>query len=61
MELIERIPLAKINYLYYLTPKGVVQKSKITLKFMKQTAHEYDELQKELNQILLIFVLPHKN
>tara|TARA_B100001996_G_C18484978_1_gene525293 strand:+ start:375 stop:680 length:306 start_codon:yes stop_codon:yes gene_type:complete len=38
----------KIRYLYVLTPKGISEKSKITLKFMKRKMQEYDELKKEI-------------
>tara|TARA_A100001015_G_scaffold275845_1_gene333500 strand:+ start:774 stop:1079 length:306 start_codon:yes stop_codon:yes gene_type:complete len=39
----------KINYIYVLTPKGLAQKTKLTLNFMKRKMKEYDELKKELN------------
>ena len=38
----------KINYLYVLTPKGISEKTKLTLNFMKRKMKEYDELKKEL-------------
>jgi EPS-associated MarR family transcriptional regulator len=38
----------KINYLYMLTPKGVAEKTKLTVLFMKKKMEEYDELEKEL-------------
>ena len=38
----------KLNYFYLLTPKGIVQKTDLTIKFMKVKMKEYDELQKEL-------------
>jgi len=38
----------KIGYVYILTPKGIKQKTKLTLNFMKRTMKEYDELKKEL-------------
>ena len=38
----------KINYLYVLTPKGMSEKTKLTINFMKRKMHEYDELKKEL-------------
>ena len=38
----------KINYIYVLTPKGITQKTKLTLNFMKRKMKEYDELKKEL-------------
>ena len=37
----------KLNYFYLLTPKGIVQKTDLTIKFMKVKMKEYDELQKE--------------
>lgn len=40
----------KINYIYKLTPKGITQKTKLTISFMKSRMKEYDELKKELNQ-----------
>ncbi len=39
---------SKNSYLYYLTPKGIAEKTKITIRFMKLKMQEYDELQKEL-------------
>jgi EPS-associated MarR family transcriptional regulator len=38
----------KINYLYILTPRGITQKTKITIRFMKEKMKEYDELKSEL-------------
>lgn len=38
----------KINYLYILTPKGLAQKTKLTILFMERKMKEYDELEKEL-------------
>ena len=40
----------KINYLYVLTPKGIMQKTDITIKFMKLKMREYDELKRELEK-----------
>ena len=40
----------KLNYLYVLTPKGIAEKTKITLRFMEQKMKEYDELKKELKK-----------
>tara|TARA_B100000767_G_scaffold275335_1_gene311801 strand:+ start:6994 stop:7305 length:312 start_codon:yes stop_codon:yes gene_type:complete len=40
----------KINYIYKLTPKGISQKTKLTISFMQRKMKEYDELKKELNQ-----------
>ena len=38
----------KINYFYVLTPKGITEKTKLTLNFMQRKMREYDELKKEL-------------
>tara|TARA_B100001123_G_C15344700_1_gene1036462 strand:+ start:4495 stop:4794 length:300 start_codon:yes stop_codon:yes gene_type:complete len=40
----------KINYIYVLTPKGISEKSKLTMNFMKRKMKEYDELKRELKQ-----------
>jgi len=38
----------KINYAYILTPKGISEKTKLTVNFMKRKMKEYDELKKEI-------------
>lgn len=38
----------KIGYLYLLTPKGIANKTKITINFMKKKMEEYEELKVEL-------------
>ena len=40
----------KLNYIYVLTPKGMSEKTKLTLNFMKRKFKEYEELQKELKK-----------
>jgi len=40
----------KLNYIYVLTPKGISEKSKLTINFMKRKMEEYDELKKELDK-----------
>ena len=40
----------KIGYVYILTPKGIKDKTKLTINFMKKKMKEYDELKKELNE-----------
>ena len=40
----------KINYIYVLTPKGISEKTKLTINFMKRKIQEYDELKKELKK-----------
>ena len=39
----------KFGYVYILTPKGISEKTKLTLNFMKRKMKEYDELKKELD------------
>ena len=40
----------KSNYIYVLTPKGISEKTKLTVNFMKRTMDEYDQLKKELDK-----------
>ena len=38
---------SKLNYLYVITPKGITEKTKLTVRFMKRKMNEYDELKNE--------------
>jgi EPS-associated MarR family transcriptional regulator len=39
----------KLSYIQYIiTPKGISERTKLTLNFMKRKMKEYDELKKEL-------------
>ena len=40
----------KLNYIYVLTPKGISEKTKLTINFMKRKMKEYDELKKEMEK-----------
>jgi len=40
----------KLNYFYVLTPKGLAEKTKLTISFMKRKMIEYDELKKEVEE-----------
>ena len=40
----------KQGYFYILTPKGLSEKAKLTVNFMKIKMREYEELKKELNK-----------
>ena len=40
----------KINYIYVLTPKGIAEKTKLTINFMIRKMKEYDELKSELKE-----------
>ena len=39
----------KRNYAYMLTPKGVAEKSALTLRFLKRKQSEYESLQLEID------------
>ena len=39
----------KFNYIQYvITPKGIAERTKLTINFMKRKMKEYDELKKEI-------------
>ena len=38
----------KLNYLYVLTPKGITEKTRLTINFMKRKMREYEDLKKEI-------------
>ena len=40
----------KINYMYLITPKGISEKTRLSINFMKRKMKEYDELKRELDQ-----------
>lgn len=40
----------KVNYIYILTPKGITEKTKLTINFMKKKLLEYDQLKSELKK-----------
>ena len=41
----------KIGYIQYIiTPKGISERTKLTVNFMKRKMQEYDELKKELKR-----------
>ena len=41
----------KINYLrYVITPKGISERTRLTINFMKRKMKEYDELKEELKR-----------
>jgi len=41
----------KIQYIYLLTPKGIEEKSRLTLKFLKVKTKEYELLKKEVEML----------
>jgi len=40
----------KLKYIYVLTPKGIAEKTKLTINFMKRKMNEYEELKGELRK-----------
>ena len=44
-------PESKSNYFYVLTPKGISQKTRLAINFMKRKMEEYDELKKEVESL----------
>lgn len=41
----------KLNYAYFLTPKGLDEKARVTLQFLKRKQQEYEALVKELEEL----------
>lgn len=41
----------KLGYLYIITPKGIEQRRKLTILFLKRKSEEFDKLKKELERI----------
>jgi len=41
----------KSAYLYFLTPKGVEEKARITYRFLRRKIKEYDELEQEIRRL----------
>lgn len=41
----------KVNYIYILTPKGIEQKTKLTMKFLSIKLKEYEMLKNEINKL----------
>jgi EPS-associated MarR family transcriptional regulator len=42
----------KLAYMYLLTPSGVEEKSKITLRFLRTKMREYELLQEEIRELV---------
>jgi EPS-associated MarR family transcriptional regulator len=41
----------KAAYLYYLTPKGMEEKTRITYRFLKRKIKEYEDLEQEIKRL----------
>ena len=42
----------KSVYLYLLTPEGITQKSRLAIDFLRRKKQEYDELKREIEQLM---------
>ncbi len=42
---------SKRAYLYYLTPKGMKEKAKVTVRFLKVKLDEYESLKREVEEL----------
>ena len=43
----------KVGYVYFLTPRGIEEKTKLTFSFLKRKVIEYEILKKEINELKL--------
>ena len=41
----------KVLYTYYLTPRGIEEKARVTVRFLQRKMQEYEALQLEIEQI----------
>ena len=41
----------KIPYIYMLTPKGLEEKGKLTVRFLKRKVSEYEKIKMQINEI----------
>lgn len=42
---------SKLQYAYLLTPKGLQEKARVTLRFLKQKQEEYEALEQQLEEL----------
>lgn len=40
----------KMNYFYYLTPKGFAKKTNLAINYLNRISKEYEEIQKEIKK-----------
>tara|TARA_E500000178_G_C17033197_1_gene761763 strand:+ start:303 stop:602 length:300 start_codon:yes stop_codon:yes gene_type:complete len=40
----------KMNYFYYLTPKGFTKKTNLAINYLNRISKEYEEIQKEIKR-----------
>ena len=41
----------KQDYLYLLTPQGIEEKAKVTIRFLKRKVKDYEELKREIEEL----------
>ena len=41
----------KLAYAYVLTPKGIEEKTRVTVRFLKVRMQQYDEIEREINEL----------
>jgi EPS-associated MarR family transcriptional regulator len=41
----------KRRYAYYLTPKGLEEKARVALRFLKKRMQEYEEIRREIDEL----------
>ena len=41
----------KAGYMYILTPHGIEEKAKITVRFLKRKMHEYEKIKQEIKKL----------
>ena len=51
----------KISYAYLLTPKGIREKTKLTVRFLQRKMQEYEDLRGEIEQLRAQVNLPESS
>ncbi|MFC1822569.1 MarR family EPS-associated transcriptional regulator [Thermodesulfobacteriota bacterium] len=46
-----KVSQSKIRYLYILTPRGVEEKTRLTLSFLKRKVSEYEEISRQIEDL----------
>lgn len=41
----------KMNYAYVLTPKGLIEKAAVTIRFLKKKQAQYEQLEQEIDEL----------
>ena len=43
----------RLGYVYFLTPKGITEKARLTRRFLQRKVAEYERLQQEIDTLAL--------